>query len=227
MVGSIPPPATIIVGRYMQGIFEQRGYFVIKNAITSETAKLLSIEFEMLRDNIFNDNGVDLKSTDFNNDWLVEKSFSWYSPFCFESLMVLLKPKIELIVGKQLYPTYSYARIYHTGAELVRHKDRHNSEYAVTITISIDPTESNPWHIYMQDRLGIENQLVLDVGDLCLYKGNELEHWRLPYSGKKQIQAFLFYTEDHTQQYDGRPMLGSQGKKSKNHIDYEKIFKDR
>ena len=210
----------------MASLFEQQGYFVIKKSISNETAKLLSIEFNMLRDNVFLSNGIDLQSIGYKNDWLVEKSFSWYSPFCFDSLMVLIQPKIELIAGKKLYPTYSYARIYYKGAELVRHTDRHNSEYAVTMTISVDPNETEPWYIYMQDKSGIENRLTLEVGDLCLYNGNKIEHWREPYKGEKQIQAFLFYTDDPLQKYDGRPILGALGEKSINHIDYEKVFKN-
>ena len=211
----------------MTAIFEQRGYFVIRNAISFETAKLMSIEFNMIRDNVFFENGIDPNSIGYKNDWLVKNSFSWYSPFCFESLMVLLQPKIELVIGKKLYPTYSYARIYYKGAELIKHTDRHNSDYAVTITIDTDTTETEPWYIYMEDKSGTENQLVLNVGDLCVYKGNEIRHWRNPYSGQKQIQAFMFYSEDPLQKYDGRPMLGSRGERSQNNIDYEKVFKNK
>lgn len=211
----------------MTNHFEQLGYFVVRNAISRETAKLLSIEFTMLRDNIFLANNVDLNSVGFQNDWLVEKSFSWYSPFCFEALLKLVQPKLETVLGKTLYPTYSYARIYHTGAELVRHTDRHNSDYAVTITIDVDDAEESPWYIYMKDRSGIEKELALDIGDLCLYKGDEIEHWRTPYKGRQQIQAFLFYSQDPLKEFDGRTMLGAPGKKSENHIDYEKVFKNR
>ena len=33
----------------------------------------------------------------------------------------------------------------------------------------------------------------LEEGDLIIYKGKELEHWREKYNGKEQIQVFLLF----------------------------------
>jgi hypothetical protein len=48
-------------------------------------------------------------------------------------------------------------------------------------------------------------------GDMIIYRGCELEHWREPYWGKNHAQVFLHYNEKGGQYdipYDGRPMLG-------------------
>ena len=37
------------------------------------------------------------------------------------------------------------------------------------------------------------NQCKLEPGDMILYKGRELEHWRQPYQGKMHGAAFLHY----------------------------------
>jgi hypothetical protein len=191
----------------MINTFENLGFAVIRNIINEETAKLLAIEFNMLRDNYFFNNLIDTASIGFKSDEQVPISFSWYASYSSESLLTLVQPKIELAIGKTLYPSYSYARIYYTGAELPRHVDRYNSDYAATVTISVDETES--WPIYIKDFNGIENELHLAVGDACVYYGNKLEHWRNTFQGKKQIQFFLFYVLNEQDKFERRPMLGS------------------
>jgi hypothetical protein len=189
--------------------FTQDGYDVIRQAISKETAKLVAIEFNMLRDNTFYANKVDLNSIGFMNDFDNPLSFSWYGAYCSESLVALLLPKVEKVIGKKLYPSYSYARIYYTGAILKVHTDRPASDYAVTITIDIDEDQTEPWPIHIRNFNGEANALVLDVGDACVYCGDKLEHWREPYKGKKQIQMFLFYVSDESKKFDTRPMLGA------------------
>ena len=48
-------------------------------------------------------------------------------------------------------------------------------------------------------------------GDMIIYRGCELEHWREPYWGKNHAQVFLHYNEKGGQYdipNDGRPILG-------------------
>jgi hypothetical protein len=56
------------------------------------------------------------------------------------------------------------------------------------------------------------NAISLNIGDMCVYKGDELSHWREPYHGDRQLQAFLHYVEVHGKfshyKYDTRPALG-------------------
>ena len=118
-------------------------------------------------------------------------------------------PKIEFITGKTLYPCYSYGRIYYHGSELVRHIDRFSCEYSVTMTIDIDDT---PWDIHFNNRDNQIETISLDIGDMCVYKGAELYHWRDTYKGNRQMQAFLHYVDANgdfsNYKYDTRPLLG-------------------
>jgi hypothetical protein len=191
--------------------FSSDGYELIDNVISEETANLLSIEFNMLRDNIFLNNNMDLSSTGFHNDIQVEKSFSWYGAYCFESLLLYVKPIVEKITGKKLHPTYSYARIYYSGAEMKIHKDRPSCQYSATMTIEVD--ETGPWEIWMENLEGGTKPVIIPVGSMLVYCGDRLNHWRDEYKGKKQMQVFLHYVDADGQYadniYDGRKILGA------------------
>jgi alkylated DNA repair dioxygenase AlkB len=124
------------------------------------------------------------------------------------------------IVGLTLYPTFTYARIYYTGATLRSHIDRPSCEYSTTICI--DSTDI--WDFYIKDRSGKENIFKLNPGDMCVYSGCELPHWRKPYEGQKQMQCFLHYVNSEGPyknfKYDKRPMMGIF-KPQKNTIKYQ------
>ena len=166
----------------------------------------------MIRDNIFLANNRDPeKDIHSINDNQVEKSFSWYGSICFESLMVMLQSKVEEVVGKPLFPVYSYARIYYNDAIMHPHIDRSLGP-AASITIETDGAD---WELWMEGFDGKQNALVLPVGDMVVYQGDKCKHWRNNYTGKKQIQAFFFYVEQDGPnvhlKYDKRPMLGAPG----------------
>ena len=183
---------------------------MVTDVISKETSNLLSVEFNMLRDNVFLSNNVNLSQVGFNNDVQVEKSFSWYGAYCFESLLLIVKPIVEKVTGKTLHPTYSYARIYYNGATMAKHRDRPSCQYSATITIDVD--ESGPWDIWMENLNGESTPIKIPVGSMVVYQGDKLDHWRDEYKGTKQIQAFLHYVDADGEYasniYDGRAGLG-------------------
>jgi alkylated DNA repair dioxygenase AlkB len=142
-------------------------------------------------------------------DAQVPKSFSQYAPLCFETLSLTMLPIVQDITGKQLYPSYSFGRIYYNGATLPIHIDRPSCEYSVTLCISNDP---NSWEIWFKDSIGADVACSLEPGDMVVYKGHELRHWRNEYTGLRQCQAFLHYVDQNGQysdfKYDKRHYLG-------------------
>ena len=64
------------------------------------------------------------------------------------------------------------------------------------------------WPIFIE-----ETKVLLEVGDMLVYSGCELEHWREPFDGNICGQVFLHYNHVNGQfaeknKFDGRPMLG-------------------
>jgi len=122
-----------------------------------------------------------------------------------------VKHILEKESGVKLTETYSYARIYKKGDELKRHKDRYSCEISTTMNLGGDD-----WPIFLEPsgeegKKGVE--VNLKPGDMLMYCGCELEHWREPFKGKDCGQVFLHYNDAsgkdaESNKYDGRPMIG-------------------
>ena len=125
----------------------------------------------------------------FCEDWgswedeQVPNTYAHYADIAMETLLLQTQPKMEKITGLELFPTYSYARIYKKGDILKRHKDRFSCEVSTTAHLGGDP-----WTIFVEG-LGID----LNPGDMLIYSGCDLEHWREPFEGEECAQVFLHY----------------------------------
>jgi len=128
----------------------------------------------------------------------------------FDDLLLKIKPIIEGISGKTLYPTYSYARIYKPGELLKKHTDRPSCQISCTLTLSYKGDDI--WPIFFTSRTGKDAEIIIPEGSLVAYMGIELPHWRKKYKqGKEQIQVFLHYVDalgEHKDYvFDGRGKL--------------------
>tara|TARA_R110000782_G_scaffold133909_4_gene226278 strand:+ start:255 stop:875 length:621 start_codon:yes stop_codon:yes gene_type:complete len=138
-------------------------------------------------------------------------TYSHYSDIAMETLMLRCQPLMEKATKLKLYPAYTYARIYKKGDVLKRHKDRYSCEVSTTLNLG-----GESWPIYLEpsgeiNRKGIK--VDLKPGDMLIYSGCELEHWREKFKGKECIQAFLHYNNRKTpgakdNMFDKRKHLG-------------------
>jgi PKHD-type hydroxylase len=123
-------------------------------------------------------------------------SDSVYGDPILDNLLKSLAEPLSAQLGVKLLPTYTYARIYRPGETLVRHIDREACEISGTMTLGFDPG-SGIWPIFFtgqQDDI-VGNSVEINVGDLVMYHGNELWHWRPAYKGKWQVQVFFHYVD--------------------------------
>ena len=203
-------------------------YQVIKKAVSYELANFVFNYFLLKRDaaafmyqnNIIYDNGM------FGTwgDTQIPNTYSHYADPVMETLLVKMLPVMARETGLQLIPTYSYARIYKNGDILRRHKDRPSCEISTTLNLGGDP-----WPIFI-DGTGADTvideykgiikpnapagtEVLLEVGDMLVYSGCELEHCREPFKGNVCGQVFLHYNHVNGQfaeknKFDGRPLLG-------------------
>ena len=130
---------------------------------------------------------------------------------------------MEKATGLKLYPAYTYARIYKKGDELKRHKDRFSCEISTTMNLGGDDwpiyLEPNPKKGGVKPGVGYVSdntkgvRVDLKPGDMLVYSGCELEHWREKFKGKECVQVFLHYNNRKTpgakdNMFDKRPHLG-------------------
>jgi hypothetical protein len=187
--------------------FKVNKYTVVKNAISYELANFCFNYFLLKRDTVkfAYDNRVVSQSEFLGkfNDPQVPNSYAHYGDFVMETLMMKLLPLMKQKTELDLIPTYSYARIYEKGNELKKHKDRPSCEISTTLNLGGDL-----WPIFVDNK-----KIELNVGDMLIYRGCELEHWREIFEGNLCGQVFLHYNDINgpysTENfYDKRPMLG-------------------
>lgn len=178
-------------------------YKIIRNVISREMCKLFAIQYQL------QESCCSVLFPNISMADLSPNSFARYSPLCFEALSVYLLPILEKEVGEELYPVYSYARIYYTGSRLDPHIDRSSSEISVSVCIEKDASD---WPLYIKTANSSTYEVNLNEGDIVVYKGCEQEHWRYEFTGKKQIQCFLQYVKAKGEKawlkWDTRPCLG-------------------
>ena len=197
-------------------MFKEDKYEVIKKAISKKTAKFIYQYFCNKRKvaRLFFDARY---ISQVNNDWgvwndkQIPETYSHYGDLVMETLLGDLKKCMETKTGIKLNPTYSYARIYKNGDILERHKDRYSCEVSSTLHLGGDE-----WSIFLEpsEEEGKDGkEIKLQAGDMLMYKGCDLEHWREPFEGENCGQVFLHYndtTKDTAEdkKFDGRPFLG-------------------
>jgi hypothetical protein len=198
--------------------FKKNKYTIIKEAISKDLAVFLANYFCMQKQ-VYDTCRKERYISPFENmlgyyenkNQQIPDTYCHYSNIAMETLMLKCQPKMEKATGLKLHPAYTYARIYKKGDELKRHKDRFSCEISTTMNLAGDN-----WPIYLEPsgEKGMEGVKVnLKPGDMLVYRGIELEHWREKFKGEECVQVFLHYNNSKTKgakdnMFDKRPHLG-------------------
>ena len=183
--------------------FQRKGYMIVKGFFEPQAVSTISryLEYKYKRYPEINDaaNGLDESST-----------VAWYADPLIETILYNSTTEIEEITGLKLFPSYSYARIYLKGDELKPHIDRPACEISLTCQVA---TVGKSWPIHMQIPGKEPTVHHLEPGDVCIYKGCEVTHWRdKAVDTNINVQFMLHYTNKNgpnaSHKYDGRLSLG-------------------
>jgi hypothetical protein len=109
---------------------------------------------------------------------------------CVQAALV---PMVSAIVGRRVTPGLSYASLYHDGADLPRHTDRSDCEYALSLFVDYQPdpgSELCPWPLIVHhtDRDRTYHQA---RGGGLLFSGHALEHSRPPLPEGASAMIFM------------------------------------
>ena len=132
----------------------------------------------------------------------VPSASSHWGDATLDALLIAARPDVEALTGCALLPTYAYARLYGRGDALPRHRDRAAAEIA--LTIHVGHAGDRPPPICFAPDVAVEQA----PGDAVAYRGDQLEHWREPFTGIDFGQVFLNYVradgDRRAHVFDGR-----------------------
>lgn len=210
----------------MQEFFKKNNYLVIRNFLDANMTGLL-YQYCLAKVQM-----VDFKSTfvseKYDADWdghfndhQAPGCYSSYGDILMDTILAASRPAIENYTGLSLQPNYSYWRLYQRGIDLKRHRDRHSCEISLTMclgynTSNLDPEEYKdydwPMWVETNEFPGTDGVPVhMKPGDMIIYRGCEVDHWREPFLGLNHAQVFLHYNDQngpYKNLYDGRPIIG-------------------
>ena len=142
---------------YLMNFFKKNRYVFLKKAVSEELTKFCYDYFLLKREvhrTMLHNRLISPYIEYFGkyDDNQAPNTYSHYSDIVMETLLNKLHPTMEKNTGLELYPNYSYARIYKNGDVLKRHKDRMSCEISTTINLGGDP-----WPIYLEPNKNIGN----------------------------------------------------------------------
>jgi len=123
-------------------------------------------------------------------DTQVPGTASYYNDAMMKALHLMLLDSMEHNTGLKLWPTYAYWRFYKYGDILVKHTDRPSCEVSGSLHVG---HEGEDWYIHIID--GTEQKMLLEPGEMLLYDGPKMPHWRDEYRGGRYAQAFFHYVD--------------------------------
>lgn len=195
--------------------FNINNYMIIRKAVSTEMTQFI-YDYICLRRKIANylfKNKLIPPFTQHFGYWgdgQVENTYHVYGDTVMEILLLKIRPLIEKQIEQELIEMYSYCRIYKKDDVLDRHKDRDSCEVSTTLNLGGDP-----WPIYLDPttktgQAGIK--IELNAGDMLIYRGCVLEHWRESFKGNNCAQVFLHYNIKNENsekiKYDTRKFIG-------------------
>jgi hypothetical protein len=185
--------------------FNQLGFCVVRSAVSKELRQFITqyALFDEMQD-------LQTEHQAMQEQAQVPNAHFRYADPAMEAMLLQLQEVIEHNTQLTLFPTYSFHRVYRPGDELAPHKDRPSCEISATVCLGYN-YENYQWPIYMEG-----SEVVLEPGDLVIYRGCDLEHWRNafnpPANDVWHVQAFFHYVDSNgphaNWKYDKRPSIG-------------------
>lgn len=185
--------------------FKENGYYIIRNFLDKDFVEFINQYFF-----------TRIKAgQSFLGDEQAPNSYAFYGDPLMDTILGESVEKLSEIAGYSLLPTYTYTRLYGKGDELLFHRDRDSCQLSATLSLGIPSGEQiNPIYFSRNEDRSGAIEIKLSPGDLCLYYGCDLYHWRPPFTQKWYLQSFLHYVDADGEYkdniYDGRFYLGMQ-----------------
>jgi hypothetical protein len=114
-------------------------------------------------------------------------------------LLRAFTPLIAHMADMPIQPAYSFAWLYDRNAELAAHRDRNPCRLTVSYLADYAPAtdDPTPWPLCVRPRGGgPPREFRQSVGDAFLLSGQELEHFRPPFTaGERSVSLLMHYVD--------------------------------
>lgn len=179
--------------------FRKSGYTVVPSIISADTAALAT-RYALLQQGW---------PGYYDREDMFRAAIGRYADAYSETLLLELQSTVEQATGLKLLPCYSFLRIYGPNAVLPRHLDRPSCEISTSLTLGYKAEKL--WPLCVQAD-GADKPLELAPGDMLVYRGADVPHWREPFEGEWWVQTFLHYVDANGRytdfKFDGRERIG-------------------
>ena len=198
--------------------FIENRYVVLKNLIPKH---VINMTLDNWKAHEQSDNsGIYREETDItykNPESSIGKSTAQYSAPWAIALHNWLHEELKKHIDFDLGITYAYSRKYERGAYLGSHLDRPSCEISATLCLDYKSDDGSPWPIWVRNdknyiteeaetvknesqdltqrerkRNGCK-QLLLEPGDVLLYQGPNIPHWRDYFLGEYSYHIFVHF----------------------------------
>ena len=195
----------------------KEGYVVLKNFIpkdiiefTMDSWKVMELDHESYPLMAEKEEDIIENSPE---DTLFKSTGIYNAPFGV-ALHHYVWDKLKHYIDLELNETYSYSRKYDRGAYLKAHADRPSCEISGTLCLDYKTDDNTPWSIWVDnssDWINRPNEIFeetqaipmrqrktakridLEIGDLLLYQGPNVAHWREYLLGEYSYHIFLHF----------------------------------
>jgi mRNA-degrading endonuclease YafQ of YafQ-DinJ toxin-antitoxin module len=210
--------------------FKENSYLVIKNFLPKDVSNILysytlkkvnklAAKLEHPTDYKFhNDDWDGFRKCKVGDDNKESYYWNFYGDELTDTILEGSVNYVKDYTGIEIIPTYSFLRLYQYEDDLFKHIDRPSCEISATICLgyNISNVDQNVYPNYIWpiciNKNGETLPIKLEIGDMLIYRGCDLEHWRPKFKGLNQAQTFLHFQEktdnNNSSLYDGRKNLG-------------------
>jgi hypothetical protein len=231
--------------------FMQDRYVVLKNLIPKDIINMTLDNWKTHEES--SDSGIYREEKDItykNPASSIGKSTAMYSAPWAIALHNWLHEELKRHIDIDLGITYAYSRKYERGAYLGSHLDRPSCEISATLCLDYKSDDGSPWPIWLRndknyiradaETVRVESQalsqrerkkngcksLLLEPGDILLYQGPNIPHWRDYFLGEYSYHIFVHFYNRNSQMrkienfYHNRPQ-GVAGNLKKGVLEYD------
>ncbi len=196
----------------------KEGYVVLRNFIPKDIITMTMDAWKSMELNpVYHDPDALYREQDIIHnspkDSLNKSTGMYCSPFGI-ALHRWTWEKLKHHIDMDLQETYSYSRKYERGAYLKAHADRPSCEISATLCLGYETDDNTPWSIWVDNTLDYINRpseifedtqalpirqrktarkIDLEVGDILLYQGPNVAHWREYLLGNHSYHIFLHF----------------------------------